>query len=222
MTRFDSDRELGESLRALRQNGGIPGPAGDEPADEALLRYLEGTATRRERREVEERLGRSQYGRDVAGILTGALAEVGEPLAAKQPASDLMRIVLVVTRDALQFLRGDLVPVAVAGPAAVRGTAAAAPTYCEFATSMGELGVALALDRAAERVDARMVLTSGGAPVQDARVSLCREGRALVSVPSEQDGSLSFAVPSGGFYVVEVRRRGQLVGRFALDFIAQA
>jgi hypothetical protein len=130
--------------------------------------------------------------------------------------------VLTVTRDALEYLRGDLQPVAVAGAVAVRGEAGAAPTYCEFSTSMGDLGVALALDRAVERVDARMVLTSHGTPVSDARVSLSREGRSLISVPCEVDGSLTFGIPSDGCYLVEVRRRGQVVGRFALDLIAKA
>jgi hypothetical protein len=222
MTTQIQDRELREHLHALRLARGAPAPTGDEPADEALLRYAEGTATGRERHAVEELLTRSQYARDALGILTQALAEVGEEVPAEAPARGLVRLVLLVTADALQFLRGDLVPVAVAGAAVVRGEAGAAPTYCEFSTSMGDLGVALALDRAVERVDARLVLTSHGAPVNDARVSLCREGRALISVPCEVDGSLTFGIPSDGCYLVEVRRQGQVVGRFALDLIAQA
>jgi hypothetical protein len=155
--------------------------------------------------------------------MTQALGEAGEePVAAAEPQRDLVRLVLLVARDALQFLRGDLEPVAVAGAAAVRGEAGALPSYCEFSTSMGDLGVGLALDRAAERVDARMVLTSHGAPVNDARVSLSREGRPLISVPCEVDGSLSFGIPSDGCYLVEVRRQGKVVGRFALDLIPRA
>jgi hypothetical protein len=226
MTLQIQDGELRECLKAVRQARGIPAPTGDEPADEALLRYAEGTATGPERRAVEASLGCSQHARDALGILTQALADVGQavPMAAQDeaPAGRLARLVLLVTRDALQFLRGDLQPVAVAGVAVVRGEAVGAPTYCEFSTSMGDLGVALALDRAVERVDARMVLTSRGAPVNDARVSLCREGRALISVPCEVDGSLTFGIPSDGCYLVEVRRQGQVVGRFALDLIAQA
>ena len=223
MSHSIDDKELRETLHALRLARGIPAPTGEEPADEALLRYAEGTATGQERRAVEGLLARSPYARDALGILSQALGEVGEaPAAAEAPQRDLVRLVLIVARDALQFLRGDIQPVAVAGAAVVRGAAGAAPTYCEFSTSMGDLGVGLALDRAAERVDARMVLTSRGAPVNDARVSLSREGRALISVPCEVDGSLSFGIPSDGCYLVEVRRQGQVVGRFALDLIARA
>ena len=223
MTHSIDDKELRECLQALRLARGMPAPSGEEPADEALLRYAEGTATGQERRAVEELLAKSQYARDALGILTQALAEVGEaPAVEATPARDFVRLVLVVARDALQFLRGDIQPVAVAGAAVVRGQAGAAPTFCEFATSMGDLGVGLALDRAAERVDARMVLTSRGAPVNDARVSLSRDGRALISVPCEVDGSLSFGIPSDGCYLVEVRRHGQVVGRFALDLIPRA
>ncbi|MBI5479110.1 MAG: hypothetical protein HY906_09650 [Deltaproteobacteria bacterium] len=222
MTRQIEDQELRECLHAVRLGRGIPAPTGDEPADEALLRYAEGTATGQERRAVEALLGRSQHGRDALGILAQALGDVGQEAVEPVPAGGLLRLVLLVSRDALQFLRGDLTPVAVAGAAVVRGEAGAAPTYCEFSTSMGDLGVALALDRAVERVDARMVLTSRGAPVNDARVSLSREGRALISVPCEVDGSLTFGIPSDGCYLVEVRRRGQVVGRFALDLIARA
>ena len=186
MSHSIDDKELRECLHALRLARGIPAPTGEEPAEEALLRYAEGPATE------------------------------------AAPARDLVRLVLVVAEGALQFLRGDIQPVAVAGAAVVRGQAAGAPTYCEFSTSMGDLGVGLALDRAAERVDARMVLTSRGAPVNDARVSLSRDGRSLISVPCEVDGSLSFGIPSDGCYLVEVRRHGQLVGRFALDLIPRA
>jgi hypothetical protein len=223
MSHSIDDKELREALHALRLARGIPALTGEEPADEALLRYAEGAATGQERRALESLLARSPHARDALGILSQALGEVGEePAAAAEPQRDFVRLVLVVARDALQFLRGDIQPVAVAGAAVVRGAAAGAPTYCEFSTSMGDLGVGLALDRAAERVDARMVLTSHGAPVNDARVSLSREGRSLISVPCEVDGSLSFGIPSDGCYLVEVRRRGQLVGRFALDLIARA
>jgi hypothetical protein len=225
MTRQIQDGELRECLHAMRLARGIPAPTGDEPADEALLRYADGTATGQERGAVEALLSRSQLARDSLGILTHALAEVGQepvPEAARDTAGGVVRLVLLVARDALQFLRGDLQPVAVAGAAAVRGEAGGATTYCEFSTSMGDLGVALALDRALERVDARMVLTSHGAPVRDARVSLCQEGRTLVSVPCEGDGSLTFGIPSDGRYLVEIRRQGQVVGRFALDLIARA
>jgi len=222
MRRQINDRELRESLHALRLGRGIPAATDDDPADEALLRYLEGTATGREQRAIEACLARSQRGRDALAILTQALADVGQEVPEEAPASGLMRLVLLVTHDALQFLRGDLQPVAVAGVGVVRGAAADTPTYCEFSTSMGDLGVALALDRAVARVDARMVLTSRGAPVSDARVSLCREGRPIISVPCEQDGSLSFGIPPDGCYLVEVRRQGHVVGRFALDLIAQA
>lgn len=225
MTRSIDDTELRDALHAIRLARGIPAPTGEEPADEALLRYAEGTATAQERHAVEAMLAKSPYARDALAILSQGLGDAGEaaePAAEPSPARDLVRLVLVVAEGALQFLRGDLQPVAVAGAAAVRGAAAAAPTYCEFSTSMGDLGVGLALDRAAERVDARMVLTSHGAPVNDARVSLSREGRALISVPCEVDGSLTFGIPSDGLYLVEVRRHGQVVGRFALDLIARA
>jgi Tfp pilus assembly protein PilW len=183
---------------------------------------MEGTARGRERRAIEECLSRSQRGRDVLAILTQALADVGQEAAEEAPAGGLVRLVLLVTRDALQFLRGDLQPVAVAGVGVVRGAAAGAPTYCEFSTSMGDLGVAVALDRAVARVDARMVLMSRSGPVNDARVSLSRDGRPIISVPCEQDGSLSFGIPPDGCYLVEVRRQGHVVGRFALDLIPQA
>jgi hypothetical protein len=223
MTRQIDDTELRVCLHRLRVGRGIPAPTGHEPADEALLRYAEGTATGQERHAVEELLGRSPLARDALAILTRSLEDAGQEVVPETaPAGGPVRLVLLLAREALQFLRGDLVPVAVAGAAVVRGQAAAAPTYCEFATSMGDLAVALALDRAVERVDARMVLTSHGAPVNDARVSLSRDGRALISVPCEVDGSLTFGIPSDGCYLVEVRRRGQVVGRFALDLIAQA
>jgi hypothetical protein len=224
MTRDHEDRILGVRLRALRLGRGVPPAVPGDPSDDELLRYLDGALPRSDRRRVEARLARSPLARDRLGILTRTLAEVGEEVPATAPAAgpaDLVRLVLLVARDALQFLRGDLLPVAVAGAGAVRGPATAAPTYCDFATRFGDLAVSLTLDRAHDRVDARLVMTSAsGQPVTDCRVTLRSGDRTLASVPCEPDGSAHLGVPPEGRYVLELRRRGTPLGRLALDLEA--
>lgn len=157
---------------------------------------------------------------DRAAVLGEALTES----ARAAPCSGArVRAVFHLAGSALNLLRSDVAPAPVLATA-VRGNAAAAaqPECYEFSHKMAGLDAMVTVDRAQDGgVDVRLELKRGGSqPVNDARVTLQRDGKVFEAVDVERDGSATFRGLDTARYRLEVHRAGQRVGTVRLDFLA--
>ncbi len=214
------DGQLGQALKATRSRP-VPAPGPGEPSDDDLLLYVEGRLPDERAAEVEAQLAKSPYSSDRAAVLGEALTEN----APEQPhaLARAFRAVFHLAGSALNLLRSDVAPAPVLATA-VRGNAAAAaqPECYEFSHKMAGLDAMVTVDRAQDGgVDVRLELKRGGSqPVNDARVTLQRDGKVFEAVDVERDGSATFRGLDTARYRLEVHRAGQRVGTVRLDFLA--
>lgn len=218
-------RALGRSQRSL--------PAPSAIDDTLLVRCADGLLSAAERDDLERRLVSDADARDRLGILAGGLDEAGLPHAPVTDASAVAhaagavsRYVFHVAGGLFELLRGGAGGTALQ-PAAVRGTASAAPTGFqidrEFQTAQGVVQARFELhaERADEGDGALVdlvvhVAPLGGGPIEGIRCKLLRDGRPIDSREVETVGC-TFSHLGPARYDIELRKGGVEIGRVLFD-----
>ena len=230
--RDELDAALTARLRAVRPSLPVPDAAADEPSDDELLRYVDGSMDDRERESFEARLADHPNAAARVAIVAEALAEGGwGPLARPEPVGRravqlASRFVFRFSEGVLSFLRGTDLPRGLEPQMAVRSTAApGAPaepqSFFEFVSQYpfesGQVDARLALEPVARQaIDVQLEVTQGGAPLEGVRVKLLRDGRPVDSAPTEK-GRCTFSGLPAARYELEIRKGGTEVGRMVLD-----
>jgi hypothetical protein len=226
--RDELDAALTARLRAIRPSSAVPDAAVDEPSDDELLRYVDGSLDDAERASLETRLADHPAAAARVAIVAEALAEGGwGPVAKADPVGRravnlASRFVFRLSDGVLSFLRGTDLPRGLEPAMAVRSSAPAQPqSFFEFIShypfESGEVDARLALEPVAEHaVDVQIDVTQGGAPLEGVRVKLLRDGQPVDSAPTEK-GRCTFSALSAARYELEIRKGGTEVGRMVLD-----
>jgi hypothetical protein len=114
--RDELDAALAARLRAVRPSLPVPDPRADEPSDDELLRYVDGSMSDAEREDLEARLADHPDAAARVAIVAEALAEGGwGPLAKPEPVGRravtlASRFVFRLSEGVLTFLRGTDLP----------------------------------------------------------------------------------------------------------------
>jgi anti-sigma factor RsiW len=226
--RDELDAALTARLRAVRPSSAVPDAAVDEPTDDELLRYVDGSMDDQERQALEARLADHPNAAARVAIVAEALAEGGwGPVAKSDPVGRravnlASRFVFRLSDGVLSFLRGTDLPRGLEPAMAVRSSAPAQPqSFFEFVSQYpfesGEVDARLALEPVAnEAIDVQLEVTQGGVPLDGVRVKLLRDGRPVDSAPTEQ-GRCTFSALTAARYELEIRKGGTEVGRMILD-----
>jgi hypothetical protein len=225
--RDELDQALSERLRAVRPSLPVPSPGGDEPTDEELLRYIDGTLGAAEREAFETRLAAHPNAAERVAVVADALHEAGfgptpSPAPRARAVTLASRFVFQLAAGALTFLRGTDLPRALEPAAAVRSTALLPPpSLFEFIQrypfESGEIEAKLALEAAdGQTVDVQIDMSQGGTPLEGVRIKLLREGTPVDSAPTEH-GRCTFGALPASRYEFEIRKGGTEVGRMILD-----
>ncbi|HWE29050.1 MAG TPA: hypothetical protein VHB97_13675 [Polyangia bacterium] len=226
--RDELDAALTARLRAVRPSSVVPDAAVDEPSDDDLLRYVDGSMDDAERQALEARLADHPNAAARVAIVAEALAEGGwGPVARAEPVGRravnlASRFVFRLSDGVLSFLRGTDLPRGLEPAMAVRSSAPAQPqTFFEFVSQYrfesGEVDARLALEPVAlQAVDVQLEITQAGAPLDGVRVKLLRDGRPVDSAPTEK-GRCTFSALTAARYELEIRKGGTEVGRMILD-----
>ena len=225
--RDELDAALATRLRAVRPSLPVPEPAADEPADDELLRYVDGAMDASEREAFEARLADHPNAAARVAVIAEALAEGGwgpvprlEPVG-RRAVSLASRFVFRLSEGVLTFLRGSDLPRGLEPALAIRSPAPAAPpSFYEFVQrypfDSGEIDARLAIEPVQQAVDVQLEITQAGAPLEGVRVKLLRDGRPVDSAPTE-NGRCTFGALSAARYELEIRKGGTEVGRMVLD-----
>lgn len=226
--RDELDGALTARLRALRPSSAVAGAATDEPSDDELLRYVDGSMDDVERQALESRLADHPNAAARVAIVAEALAEGGwGPVARPEPVGRravqlASRFVFRLSDGVLSFLRGTDLPRGLEPAMAVRSAASTQPqSFFEFLSQYpfetGEVDARLALEPSANNaVDVQLEITQRGAPLEGVRVKLLRDGRPVDSSPTE-NGRCTFSALAAARYELEIRKGGTEVGRMVLD-----
>ena len=226
--RDELDAALTARLRAVRPSLRVPDAAADEPSDDELLRYVDGSMDERERETFEARLADHPNAAARVAIVAEALAEGGwGPLPKADPVGRravnlASRFVFRLSDGVLSFLRGTDLPRGLEPAMAVRSAAPAQPqSFFEFVSQYpfesGQVDARLALEPVAQAaIDVQLEVTQAGAPLEGVRVKLLRDGRPVDSAPTEQ-GRCTFSALPAARYELEIRKGGTEVGRMVLD-----
>ena len=226
--RDELDAALTARLRAVRPSAAIPDDAGDEPADDELLRYVDGSMSDAERATFEERLADHPASAARVAIVAEALAEGGwGPMPKPDPVGRravtlASRFVFRLSDGVLSFLRGTDLPRGLEPAMAVRSGAPAQPqSFFEFVSQYpfesGDVDARLALEPVAQQaIDVQLEITQAGAPLEGVRVKLLKDGRPVDSAPTEK-GRCTFSALTAARYEFEIRKGGTEVGRMVLD-----
>jgi hypothetical protein len=226
--RDELDAALSERLRAVRPSLPIAEPGPDEPSDEELLRYVDGTMSDGDREAFEAKLTEHPNAAARVAIVAEALADSGwgpapkaDPVGRRAVAL-ASRFVFRLSDGVLTFLRGSDLPRGLEPALAVRSTAPPQPTsFFEFVShwpfESGEVDARLALEPVQKQaVDVQIEVTQSGAPLDGVRVKLLRDGRPVDSAPTE-NGRCTFGALTAARYEFEIRKGGTEVGRMVLD-----
>jgi hypothetical protein len=226
--RDELDAALTARLRAIRPSSAVPDAAVDEPSDDELLRYVDGSMDDAEREALQARLADHPAAAARVAIVAEALAEGGwGPVAKSDPVGRravnlASRFVFRLSDGVLSFLRGTDLPQGLEPAMAVRSSAPAQPqSFFEFVShypfESGEVDARLALEPVTQQaVDVQLDVTQGGAPLEGVRVKLLRDGQPVDSAPTEK-GRCIFSALSAARYELEIRKGGTEVGRLVLD-----
>lgn len=226
--RDELDAALTARLRAVRPSLPVPDAAADEPSDDELLRYVDGSMDDRERDGFEARLADHPHAAARVAIVAEALAEGGwGPLPKPEPVGRravtlASRFVFRLSDGVLSFLRGTDLPQGLEPAMAVRSGAPAQPqSFFEFHShypfESGQVDARLALEPVAQQaIDVQLEFTQAGAPLDGVRVKLLRDGRPVDSAPTE-NGRCTFSALPAARYELEIRKGGTEVGRMVLD-----
>jgi len=226
--RDELDAALTARLRAVRPSSAVPDAGVDEPSDDELLRYVDGSMDDGEREALEARLADHPAAAARVAIVAEALAEGGwGPVGKADPVGRravnlASRFVFRLSDGVLSFLRGTDLPRGLEPAMAVRSSAPAQPqSFFEFIShyqfESGEVDARLALEPVApQAVDVQLDVTQGGAPLEGVRVKLLRDGQPVDSAPTEK-GRCTFSALSAARYELEIRKGGTEVGRMVLD-----
>ncbi len=226
--RDELDAALTARLRAVRPSSAVPDAGPDEPSDDELLRYVDGSMDDSERAALEVRLADHPSAAERVAIVAEALAEGGwGPLAKVEPVGRravnlASRFVFRLSNGVLSFLRGTDLPRGLEPAMAVRSSAPAQPqSFFEFVSQYpfesGEVDARLALEPVAQQaVDVQLEVTQAGVPLEGVRVKLLRDGRPVGSAPTEK-GRCTFSALTAARYELEIRKGGTEVGRMVLD-----
>jgi hypothetical protein len=206
----------------------VPDPGADEPSDDELLRYVDGSMDGAERAALELRLADHPNATARVGIVLEALAESGwGPVERPEPVGRravhlASRFVFRLSNGVLSFLRGTHLPGGLEPAMAVRSSAPAEPPsffelVSQYPFESGEVDARLSLERvAADAVDVQLEITRSGTPLDGVRVKLLRDGSPVDSAPTEQ-GRCTFSALGAARYELEIRKGGTEVGRMVLD-----
>jgi hypothetical protein len=226
--RDELDAALTARLRAVRPSTAVPADAADEPSDDELLRYVDGTMDDHERGAFETRLADHPSAAARVAIVAEALAEGGwGPLPKADPVGRravnlASRFVFRLSDGVLSFLRGTDLPQGLEPAMAVRSSAPAQPqSFFEFVSQFpfesSAIDARLALEPVAKQaIDVQLEITQSGTPLDGVRVKLLRDGRPVDSAPTEK-GRCHFAALPAARYELEIRKGGTEVGRMVLD-----
>lgn len=226
--RDELDAALTARLRAVSPSVPVPDAAVDEPSDDELLRYVDGSMDERERETLEARLADHPNAAARVAIVAEALAEGGwGPLPKPEPVGRravnlASRFVFRLSDGVLSFLRGTELPRGLEPAMAVRSSAPAQPqSFFEFVSQYpfesGQVDARLALEPVAQQaIDVQLEVTQAGAPLEGVRVKLLRDGRPVDSAPTEK-GRCTFSALPAARYELEIRKGGTEVGRMVLD-----
>jgi hypothetical protein len=226
--RDELDAALSARLRSVRASVPVPAPEADEPSDDDLLRYVDGTMDAAEREAFEVRLADHPGAQDRVAVVAAALGDTGwGPMGKTDPVGRravalASRFVFRLSEGVLTFLRGTDLPRGLEPALAVRSSAPAQPTsFFEFVShysfESGEVDARLALEPVQhEAVDVQIDVTQGGTPLEGVRVKLLRDGRPVDSSPTEK-GRCTFSALTAAHYEFEIRKGGTEVGRMVLD-----
>jgi hypothetical protein len=226
--RDELDAALTARLRAVRPSVALPDAGPDEPSDDELLRYVDGSMDDGEREALETRLAEQPSAAARVAIVAEALAEGGwGPLAKADPVGRravnlASRFVFRLSDGVLSFLRGTDLPRGLEPAMAVRSSAPAQPqSFFEFVSQYpfesGEVDARLALEPVApEAIDVQIEVTQAGVPLDGVRVKLLRDGKPVDSAPTEK-GRCTFSALTAAHYELEIRKGGTEVGRMVLD-----
>ncbi|MDB4966221.1 MAG: hypothetical protein JWN44_1910 [Myxococcales bacterium] len=226
--RDELDAAMSARLRAVRASEPVPAPGPDDPSDDDLLRYVDGTMSGDERAAFETRLADHPEASARVAVVAEALAETGwGPVAKADPVGRravnlASRFVFRLSEGVLTFLRGTDLPRGLEPALAVRSSAPAQPTsFFEFVShypfESGAIDARLALEPVQPQgVDVQIEVTQGGTPLDGVRVKLLRDGRPVDSSPTE-NGRCTFSALTAARYELEIRKGGTEVGRMVLD-----
>ena len=226
--RDELDAALTARLRAVRPSSAVPDDGVDEPSDDELLRYVDGSMDDAEREALQARLADHPAAAARVAIVAEALAEGGwGPVAKADPVGRravnlASRFVFRLSDGVLSFLRGTDLPRGLEPAMAVRSSAPAQPqSFFEFVShypfESGEVDARLALEPVAQQaVDVQLDVTQAGAPLEGVRVKLLRDGQPVDSAPTEK-GRCTFSSLTAARYEFEIRKGGTEVGRMVLD-----
>ncbi|MCA1664502.1 MAG: hypothetical protein LC659_09570 [Myxococcales bacterium] len=215
-------------LRAVRPSSAVPDAGVDEPSDDELLRYIDGSMSAGERDALEARLADEPAAAARVAIVAEALAEGGwGPAAKAEPVGRravnlASRFVFRLSDGVLSFLRGTDLPRGLEPAMALRSSAPAQPqSFFEFLSrypfEAGHVDARLAVEPVAEQaVDVQIDVTQAGVPLEGVRVKLLRNGQPVDSAPTEK-GRCTFSALSAARYELEIRKGGTEVGRMVLD-----
>jgi len=212
------ERDAADALIAKAARSIPPAPRRDDPADDVLLRVVDGTATLEERAEVA---AAGPYTRARLGIVRESLSETGQAVPAVVRAA---RYVFVVAQSAIDFLRGPALPIPAVAAAAVRGEAAKEPEpIIELRHAFDDMDTRIKVEHVvrggAPTIDLQM--KSLGPPKMGARFAILRSGKTVDNVPIEADGTATVTALVPDRYTVEMRYAGAVVGAVELDFLRQ-
>src|SRR4051812_37467996 len=175
--RDELDAALTARLRAVRPAAAVPVDAADEPTDDDLLRYVDGSMDDAERAGLETRLADHPAAAARVAIVAEALAEGGwGPIPKADPVGRravnlASRFVFRLSDGVLSFLRGTDLPRGLEPAMAVRSSAPAQPqSFFEFISQYpfesGEVDARLALEPVAQQaVDVQLEITQAGTPL---------------------------------------------------------
>jgi anti-sigma factor RsiW len=226
--RDELDAALTARLRAVRPSMPVPDAAGDEPSDDEILRYVDGSMDDGERGAFETRLADHPSSAARVAIVAESLAEGGWGPAPKadpvgrRAVNLASRFVFRLSDGVLSFLRGTDLPRGMEPAMAVRSAAPAQPqSFFEFVSQYpfesGDVDARLALEPVAQQaIDVQLEITQAGAPLEGVRVKLLRDGRPVDSAPTEK-GRCHFSALTAARYEFEIRKGGTEVGRMVLD-----
>ncbi|MCU1283399.1 MAG: hypothetical protein JWM53_6945, partial [bacterium] len=172
--RDELDAALTARLRAVRPSAAVPESGADEPSDDELLRYVDGSMDDRERESLELRLAEHPSAAARVAIVAEALAESGwGPLTKSDPVGRravtlASRFVFRLSDGVLSFLRGTDLPRGLEPAMAVRSSAPAQPqSFFEFVSQYpfesGEVDARLSLEPVAKQaIDVQIEVMQAG------------------------------------------------------------
>jgi hypothetical protein len=222
--RDEVDRLISRSLRAARAPRRIPAPSPSDPSDDALLRFLEGSASADEHRAVDEAARASRYTRDRIDILEDALREAAHAAAPDKRAARYVIAIGGQTGRSLRCLRGAHPPWSPAAPAAPAALDLRHPFPDDLTA---EIHLALrAQPDAVPAVDVTVRLCdAAGAPIARGRVTVRRGGSPLDRLATDGDGRATLTGLEPARYQLDLERSaerhaGKGVDTLILDLLA--